>query len=206
MSSTRIIEYYLRIVALVLASTALAKVVSISLTAPLLDRPDDLVGFLTLRQVLLVAALLEIGVIRFLLEKRSAGDRLLAVAWLSTIFAAYRLGLRVVGHTGYCACLGSLPKLLGVGERYSDDVMFGHWHPMRGENQSRPLGFPKDLTVPPPNAVKDFCVISWADFSVVDDGTLAVPQPLRQNLGNTPVPDDSDSENDYWLSHSALTD
>ena len=60
--------------------------------------------------------------------------------------------------------------------------------------------------MPPPNAVKDFCVISWADFSVVDDGTLAVPQPLRQNLGNTPVPDDSDSENDYWLSHSALTD
>ncbi|HRZ54552.1 MAG TPA: hypothetical protein P5525_03725 [Candidatus Paceibacterota bacterium] len=125
MSSTRIIEYYLRIVALVLASTALAKVVSISLTAPLLDRPDDLVGFLTLRQVLLVAALLEIGVIRFLVEKRSAGDRLLAVAWLSTIFAAYRSGLRVVGHTGYCACLGSLPKLLGVGERYSDAVMFG---------------------------------------------------------------------------------
>jgi hypothetical protein len=58
--------------------------------------------------MLIVAVILEIAAVAFILAKDFITAKLMVIAWLSSLFVLYRVGLSVVGFRGYCQCLGSL--------------------------------------------------------------------------------------------------
>lgn len=106
-----------------LVLTAAAKLWSAFGETTLLREADPLFG-LSFRTLTLVAASLEIGVAAICLL-RPAVDGLLAVAWLSTAFLAYRLGLWWIGWKKPCSCLGNLTDALHISPQLADNVMKG---------------------------------------------------------------------------------
>jgi hypothetical protein len=56
--------------------------------------------------VLVAGGLVEIAVALSLIVLRSERPKLILSAWISSLFAIYRLGLRWVGFSSYCGCLG----------------------------------------------------------------------------------------------------
>lgn len=98
----------------VLLTTAGAKLISASGSAPILDWPDPLFG-LANRQMLLLAAALEVGVVLALAAPMSGKYKHLLVCWLSANFVVYRLALHLVSPGRPCPCLGSLTERLNLG-------------------------------------------------------------------------------------------
>jgi hypothetical protein len=138
-----------------LVVTAAAKSWSVFGESTLLREVDPLFG-LSFRTLMVVAATLEIGVAAICLL-RPAVDGLLAVAWLSTAFLAYRVGLWWIGWKKPCNCLGNLTDALNISPQVADNVMKGllafmligsvsllilHWHnkgaAQPGETSSTP--------------------------------------------------------------------
>jgi hypothetical protein len=108
----------------VLAITALAKSFSAIGPARALDAPDPLIG-IPFRQLMLVVGLVELFVAFFCLFTEKQRFTLLAVAWLSTNFLVYRLGLWVIGWHHPCGCMGSLTGILHLSDRAADNIMKG---------------------------------------------------------------------------------
>lgn len=98
-------------VVMILLVTALLKLHAsvMSATTDYLDRPDEIVWFLSHRQLLLCAGLMELAIARLLTQSSvSEAFQLKAVVWLAVCFVAYRLA-RWAGHvTAPCGCLGVL--------------------------------------------------------------------------------------------------
>jgi hypothetical protein len=107
-----------------LALTGLAKAFSAIGSARALDLPDPLIGT-PFRQLLLLVGLIELLIAFFCLftDKRRVG--LLAVAWLSSNFLVYRLGLWFIGWHHPCACMGSLTGVLHLSDNAADNIMKG---------------------------------------------------------------------------------
>jgi len=66
------------------------------------------------RSTLLVAGMLEVVVAVFLLVQRRAILSLAAIAWLSTLFVLYRVGLWSMDFHAPCRCLGGAADWLGI--------------------------------------------------------------------------------------------
>ncbi len=122
----RLTRWFLVSCGVVLMATALAKLYSAFGDLRILDQPDPLFTFLTNRELLLLAALLELGVAWFLFRSsvgRSA--KLLSIPWIAAVFACYRCGLWAVGYGSTCSCLGHLTDPLGISPESADLVAKG---------------------------------------------------------------------------------
>jgi len=102
--------------------TAVAKFISASGSAKILQNADPLFP-ISFRYVFIFAAIIEmiIGTICFLRKKEMLQAWLLA--WLSTFFLLYRLGLVIVGYHEACPCLGHLTDALHVSPEVADNAM-----------------------------------------------------------------------------------
>lgn len=88
----------------------------------LLGVKDPLLPFLTMRQMLFVAVVAEVLVMAALCAGKTEMNTELAVAWLATVFLAYRTGLLVMGYKGPCACMGNLASGLGLTPGHLDGL------------------------------------------------------------------------------------
>lgn len=105
-----------------LAATALAKGFSAMGPARALDVVDPLFG-IPFRYLLLLVGLAELFIAFFCLFTDKAQFSLLAVAWLSTNFLVYRLGLWFIGWHKPCGCLGNLTDVLHISPTTADNIM-----------------------------------------------------------------------------------
>jgi hypothetical protein len=105
-----------------LATTGLAKTFSATGPARALDAADPLTG-IPFRQLLLLVGLAELLIAFFCLFTDRRRLSLLAVAWISTNFLVYRLGLWLIGWHRPCGCMGSLSDMLHISPRAADNIM-----------------------------------------------------------------------------------
>jgi hypothetical protein len=102
----------------ILLLTAVLKLPTVLGEAPWLGTKDAIVQFLSRRQTLFAAAVLEIAVATLALravkrdDASSKGQACGAIAWLSALFLTYRLGLQLTGSTASCHCLGTVSAWL----------------------------------------------------------------------------------------------
>jgi hypothetical protein len=106
----------------ILAATALVKGVGASGDARILSHADPLLGLLTNRQTKLLAVVLELGIIGLVLRERATVRKAAFIAWISTVFLTYRVGLWSIGYKGSCGCLGNVTDTLGVAPATGDLV------------------------------------------------------------------------------------
>lgn len=68
---------------------------------------DPVVRFISAREMLIFAALLELVAVAGIWRGRSDSQKAFWPFWLALLFTGYRLELWRIGFTGYCSCLGS---------------------------------------------------------------------------------------------------
>jgi hypothetical protein len=105
-----------------LATAGLAKALSATGPSRALDMADPLVG-IPFRQLLLLVGLAELFIAFFCLFTERRRFSLLAIAWISTNFLVYRLGLWFIGWHQPCGCLGSLTDVLHISPHSADNIM-----------------------------------------------------------------------------------
>lgn len=110
---------FLKFAGLVLLATALAKIVMVLGGSRVLAEPDPLLTWFTNRQMLFLAALLELMVV-WTICKFDLVPALASTAWIASVFLAYRFLLWSSGFKGFCRCLGSITEALGVGPEAAD--------------------------------------------------------------------------------------
>lgn len=108
----------------VLAITALAKVFSAIGPARALDAADPLIG-IPFRQLFLLVGVTELLIAFFCLFTDRRLLSVWLVAWLSSSFFLYRLGLWFLGWHHPCGCMGSLAGMLHLLDRAADNIMKG---------------------------------------------------------------------------------
>jgi hypothetical protein len=96
------------------------KVISICQETKILGVQDPLFFFLSTRQVVAIAALVEAVGLALVVTARTAMQKALVLFWLVGIFACYRICLVVVGYHGTCPCFGSLAEWLGLSTSQSN--------------------------------------------------------------------------------------
>jgi hypothetical protein len=110
--------------AVIVFVTAALKVITALGDATILARRDPLFWFLTNRQVLVLASVLELFVIGILSSKRANRFwKIAAVAWLATSFVGYRVHLWSIGFQGGCNCAGSLGEWLNISSKTMNQLM-----------------------------------------------------------------------------------
>jgi hypothetical protein len=117
-------KWFLKIAGSALALTGLAKAFSATGPAHALDTFDPLIG-IPFRQLLLLVGLAELSIAFFCLFADRRGFSLLAVAWISSNFLVYRLGLWFIGWHRPCGCMGSLSDMLHLSPQAADNIMKG---------------------------------------------------------------------------------
>ena len=115
---------FVRSAGVVLGVTGLAKAFSAIGPARALDPADPLIG-MPFRQLLLLVGLAELLIAFFCLFTVKRRFSSLAVAWLSTNFLVYRLGLWFIGWHHPCACMGTLAGALHLSDQGADNIMKG---------------------------------------------------------------------------------
>ena len=114
--------WFLEAAGAMLATTGLAKVLAAFGSSGALDTADPLIG-IPFRQLMLVVGLAELLIALFCLFTERRRLSLLAVAWISTNFLAYRAGLLLIGWHGLCGCMGSLTAVLHLSPHAADNIM-----------------------------------------------------------------------------------
>ena len=111
--------------ALLLTVTAIGKLGATLGYAEVLAVKDAVIGFLTFRQVLLIAGLSELGVAMYCLMARSRRRATTMIAGLATCFLLYRLTAWATGIDGPCGCLGSMSDAIGLSEETAETWVNG---------------------------------------------------------------------------------
>jgi hypothetical protein len=101
---------FLGLVTLVLVVTGVAKVGTALGGGPGYGEADVVFPFLSLRQLLALAGLLELGCVAWVLRAGQATSKALLILWLSSLFWVYRLGLKLAEVPGPCPCLGAVSQ------------------------------------------------------------------------------------------------
>jgi hypothetical protein len=99
--------------------TAVAKLAMALGGVKVLEQPDPVLGFVSIRQVLVCAAIVETAVAIFV-ARAQVVFALGSVAWLATTFLVYRLLLWALDFHGYCSCLGKLSDILHLRPKTAD--------------------------------------------------------------------------------------
>jgi hypothetical protein len=115
---------FLTTTGVVLGITGLAKTFSSIGPARALDVLDPLLGT-PFRQLLLLVGLVELLIAFFCLFTGRRGLSIWLVAWLSSNFLLYRIGLCWVGWHHPCSCMGSLAGMLHLSDQVADSIMKG---------------------------------------------------------------------------------
>jgi hypothetical protein len=102
--------------------TALAKFVSAAGSARILQLNDSVLN-MPFRVVFYAVGSLELIVAIYCFLDHNVKFRTSLVAWLSTTFVVYRLGLTWVGSQKYCPCLGNLTDAIHLSPDRSDLLM-----------------------------------------------------------------------------------
>jgi hypothetical protein len=102
------LKFYLISIQIVLLVTAALKLYTASLSDIKLAQSDGLLWMFSTRQVLMLAGLVEIGVVFLLTKWRMQNRSLELILWLGTIFLIYRLFRWMAGgfNSYQCNCLG----------------------------------------------------------------------------------------------------
>lgn len=118
----KIIRLFLCFAGILLLATAVAKLVSASGSAHILQNLDPILA-ISFRYVFLIVGMLEffIALVCFFSKRiwLSAG----LVAWLATGFLVYRISLVAVGYHRPCSCLGNLTDALHIAPQTADMAM-----------------------------------------------------------------------------------
>ena len=115
------VRYFLVSAAVVLFITAAAKLISSVGGSPLLLLADPLFG-VPFRLLFWIVAGVEVAVGIVCLARKRTYIQAGLLAWLGTNFAAYRIGLLLIGyHT--CPCLGSLTDALRLSRHMADTIL-----------------------------------------------------------------------------------
>ncbi len=117
-------KWFFKLTGSALVLTGVAKAFSAIGPARALDTADPLIG-LPFRQLLLVVGLAELSIAFFCLFTDKRRLSLLAVAWISTNFLVYRIGLWFIGWHRPCGCMGNLTDFLHILPRTADNIMKG---------------------------------------------------------------------------------
>jgi hypothetical protein len=104
----------------ILAVTAVIKLAAATGEARILAQADPLLAFFSNRQMMILAALLEAFVVGVILWEPDRFRQAALVAWIGTVFLAYRLGLWWIGHEGACPCLGNVTRSIGLSPAKED--------------------------------------------------------------------------------------
>jgi hypothetical protein len=120
----RLESAFLSSAGVLLAITGAAKAFSAIGPARALDTSDPLIG-LPFRQVFLLVGIVELFIAFLCLLADQRRFCLPVVAWISTNFLVYRMGLWVIGWHHPCGCMGSLAGMLHLSDRAADNIMKG---------------------------------------------------------------------------------
>jgi len=102
--------------------TATAKLISSFGTARILQMPDPILA-IAFRYVFWAVGSLELGMAAICFLSKRITLQAVLVAWLSTNFVVYRLGLFWVGYLKPCSCLGNLTDALHILPETADTCM-----------------------------------------------------------------------------------
>jgi hypothetical protein len=106
----------------ILLISALAKIISTFGKAGILYHRDPFLN-VSFRDVMFLAALLELLVAGFCLISNRTYLCLKLVAWLSTLIAIYRIGLWYSGWHRPCVCMGTVVDDLPISPQLADLIM-----------------------------------------------------------------------------------
>jgi hypothetical protein len=106
----------------ILATTALAKVWSAFGTAKSLAVADPIIG-VQFRNLLLAVGVAELIIASVCLLSTNTKVTTMLIAWITTNFLAYRLGLSWMDWHRPCGCLGNLTETLHISPQAADTVM-----------------------------------------------------------------------------------
>lgn len=101
-----------QLAAAIMLATGLLKVLDSTVRADYFDQPDSVFFFLSNRQMMLIAAALEIGIAVYIWSIPSIKHRGFALLWLCSLFILYKTGLEKTFATKPCSCLGILGRWL----------------------------------------------------------------------------------------------
>ena len=118
------VEGFVRSAGVILVVTGLAKVWSGLGEWRVVGLEDPVFG-LTFRQLMVGVGMVELLVGGVCLVGRGVEVGLVWVSWLAGSIGVYRLGLRWVGWTQPCGCLGQWTEALGVSPVVADRLMLG---------------------------------------------------------------------------------
>lgn len=107
-----------------MALTGVGKAFSAIGPARALDTLDPLVG-IPFRQLLLTVGLAELLIAFFCLFTDRRRLSVWLVAWLSSNFFLYRLGLWLIGWHHPCQCMGAFAGMLRLSDQAADNFMKG---------------------------------------------------------------------------------
>ncbi|MGO8931300.1 MAG: hypothetical protein ACLQU3_30965 [Limisphaerales bacterium] len=99
-----------------------AKLISGLGTARALEQVD-VIFHIRVRLLLFLVASIEFLVVLGLITLRSRTKRFVLIQWLSLCFLIYRLGLRWLGFTGFCPCLGTVTERLPFSPKVLDSLL-----------------------------------------------------------------------------------
>lgn len=117
---------FVRTSAVILLVTGAVKLISSLGEARILQQSDPLIWFLTERQMLALAAGMELVIVVALSSERlDETSKLLTIAWLGSMFLLYRVGLWTIGFAGACSCLGNAAAWLHVSPVAVERIMGG---------------------------------------------------------------------------------
>ncbi|WCJ59542.1 hypothetical protein NXS98_00035 [Fontisphaera persica] len=118
----RIEDLFLKSAAVILAVTAMCKLISVAGEAKVMALADPVFRFISLRQLLLVTALAEGAVAWYVWKGKESAAKSFLVLWLCGMFIGYRLGLWLMNYKG-CSCVGTVTEWLPVPPATVDWVM-----------------------------------------------------------------------------------
>ena len=112
-NTMRLIRIFIFSVGILLLIVAMAKFISIFGKAYILQRDDPILS-ISFRKVFMIVGTVEFVIALVCLFSRRVELQAFIIAWLSTSFVIYRLGLLWVGYYKPCSCLGNLTDALGI--------------------------------------------------------------------------------------------
>ncbi len=118
----KVVLIALRSVGLLLFVTAVVKLISVTQETGFLEAQAPLLSFLSNRQLLFVAALLELSVVGYRFFGRDLARSAGLTAWLATVFLVYRVGLWWMSYEGPCSCLGGAADWVPLLREYHEIV------------------------------------------------------------------------------------
>lgn len=118
----RVLRGFLYSAGFILLLSGSAKVISSWGQSRILTLPDPVIG-LAFRWVFLIVGIAEWTIASYCILSNQIRRSIGCLAWLSTAFLLYRIGLAAVKYHGHCTCLGTLTATLHISEQTADTVM-----------------------------------------------------------------------------------